>query len=87
MPRNSLLDVQCQVRARSVPGVTYDAPFNPGNFSLAITRNGVVIYQRVMFAQGSGPTDRNPQGDQLLVVGPDGVPRVGDAQLFIDSLN
>ena len=85
-------DFQRDVAAQTVSApaqVTFVAALNADNVSFKITRNGVAIYNTVLWnAQGSAAvTDAGGVNqDTVTVLAADGTVQVGAAQAFINAL-
>lgn len=87
-------DFQRDVAARTVTApvpITWVAALNADNVSYKLTRNGVAIYNTVLWnAQGSAAvTDAGGVNQDTVTVfdAGSGYPVVGSAQQFINSLN
>lgn len=91
--RNNLQDFMRDIRARGVNAGTslnvYGATLNADNITVQITKNGVVLFSKVLWP-GSGAsalTDASsPNTDTVDVQGAEGIYSAGSAQAFINSL-
>jgi hypothetical protein len=82
--RNNVTDFQAAVAAqgKNAPGVSpnlYAAPLNADNTTVAVTKNGQVIFSKV-FWSGTAPYDK------ITIYAPDGTTSIGQVNQFLANL-
>ncbi len=96
LSRIVLSDFQRDIAARGVNGGTslnlYASSLNADNTTLTVTKNGQVIFSKVLW-QGNGglvsaSTDASTSmnRDSVIIYSPEGVTSVGSAQAFLNNL-
>lgn len=90
LARRTVQDFVAQIAAQtpgSKSGATYVATLQADG-SVQVTKNGVVLYRRVLWGMGaaSAVTDANISGDSVDVYGNDGIVGSSDGQSFINNL-
>jgi hypothetical protein len=97
LPRLVLSDFQRDIAARGVNGGTslnlYASSLNADNTTLTVTKNGQVIFSKVLwqgngggFVSASTDASTSVNRDSVIIYSPEGVTSVGSAQAFLNNL-